>query len=38
MDAALSNACNWLAAHPWITTAILVAGCLFVAALDRVPT
>lgn len=34
MDTALSSACIWLADHPRITAALVIASILFVAALD----
>lgn len=37
MDALLDTACNWLAARPWLTRALVVASILVVAAMDRVP-
>lgn len=36
MDAALTNACNWLAGHRWTVCAILCAICVAVGRLDAV--
>jgi hypothetical protein len=36
MDAALTNATNWLADHPWSTCALLCAMILIAGNLDRV--
>lgn len=36
MDAALTEACNWLVDHPWIATALICAGIVLAFRFDGV--